>query len=69
MVKRARELEMQHMTELKVVEDSDRDACMAETGRPPIPTVKRHVDDQQLMRKTGRRCSLQLLRMRHSDCS
>ena len=38
MVKRARELEMQYMDELKVLEDSDRDACMAETGRPPIPT-------------------------------
>ena len=29
---------MQYMEELKVLEDSDRDACMAETGRPPIPT-------------------------------
>ena len=38
MVKKARELEMQYMEELKVLEDSDRDACMAETGRPPIPT-------------------------------
>ena len=38
MVKRARELEMQHMEELKVLEDSDRDACMAQTGRPPLPT-------------------------------
>ena len=36
MVKRARVLEMQYMNELKVLEDSDRDACMAETGRPPI---------------------------------
>ena len=32
MVKKGRELEMQHMEEL-----SDRDACMAETGRRPIP--------------------------------
>ena len=38
MVKRARELEMQYVEELKVLEDSDRDACMAETGRPAIPT-------------------------------
>ena len=38
MVKRAIELEMQHMDELKVLEDSDRDTCIAETGRPPIPT-------------------------------
>ena len=38
MVKRARELEMQYMDELKVLQDSDRDACMAQTGRPPIPT-------------------------------
>ena len=33
-----RKVEMQYMDELKVLEDSDRDACMAETGRPPIPT-------------------------------
>ena len=38
MVKRARELELQYMDELKVLEDSDRDSCIAETGRPPIPT-------------------------------
>ena len=38
MVKKAREFEMQYMEELKVLEDNDRDACMAETGRPPIPT-------------------------------
>ena len=38
MVKRAGQLEMQYMAELKVLEDSDRDACRAETGRPPIPT-------------------------------
>ena len=29
---------MQYMEELKVLEDSDRDACVVETGRPPIPT-------------------------------
>ena len=38
MVKKARELEVQYMEELKVLEDSDRDACMAESGRAPIPT-------------------------------
>ena len=38
MVKKARELEMQYMEEKKVLEDSDRDTCMAETGRPPITT-------------------------------
>ena len=38
MVKRARELEMQYMDELKVLDDSDRDTCMAETVRPPITT-------------------------------
>ena len=38
MVKKARTLEMQYMEELKVLEDSDRNACVAETGRPPIPT-------------------------------
>ena len=38
MVRKAREPEMQYMEDLKVLEDSDRDACMPETGRPPIPT-------------------------------
>ena len=38
MVKKARELEMQYMDELHVLEHSDRDTGMAETGRPPIPT-------------------------------
>ena len=38
MVKKGRELEMQYMEELKVLEDSDRDVWMTETGRPPIPT-------------------------------
>ena len=38
MVKKARELDMQYMEELKVLEDSDWDACMAETGRPPTQT-------------------------------
>ena len=37
MVKKARGLEMQHMEDLKVLEDSDRDACITETGRQPIP--------------------------------
>ena len=37
MVKEARELEMQTREELKGLEDSDRDACVAEPGRPPIP--------------------------------
>ena len=36
MVKKARELEMQYMNEMKVLEDSDRDTCMAESGRPPV---------------------------------
>ena len=90
MVKKARELEMQCMEDLKVLEDSDRDAFMAETGRPPIPTdwvststkvtlsdptkeagssVKRHVDDQRLMRKIGQQRVQQLLRTRRSVCS
>ena len=38
MVKKARELEMQYMEELKVLDDSDLNACMAEQCRPPIPT-------------------------------
>ena len=29
---------MQYMEELQVLEDSDRDKCMAETGRRPIST-------------------------------
>ena len=37
MDKRARTLEMQHMEELKVLQIKG-DACVAETGRPPIPT-------------------------------
>ena len=48
MVMRARELEMQYMSELKVREDSDRDTCMAETGRPPIPTDWVHIDKRRL---------------------
>ena len=38
MVKKARELEVQVMDELHVLEHSDRDAGMVETGRPPIRT-------------------------------
>ena len=44
MVKRARELEMLYMGELKVLEDSDRDTCIAEMGRPPIPTCCVEID-------------------------
>ena len=29
---------MRYLEELKVLEGSDRDACLAETGRPPIAT-------------------------------
>ena len=29
---------MLYMGELKVLEDSDRDTCIAENGRPPITT-------------------------------
>ena len=70
---------MQYMEELKVLEDSDRDACMAETGRPPIPidwvdfnagwSVQRHVDGPQLMWKTGQRRSLRHLHMKRSICN
>ena len=38
LVKKARTLEMPYMEELKVLEDSDRNACMAEAGRPLIQT-------------------------------
>ena len=65
MVKKARELEMQYMEELNVLEDSDRDACI------PIPTdwvdinkgdsLRPHVDGQQLKWKTGQRRSLRPL--------
>ena len=44
MIKRARELEMQCVDEPKVLEDSDRDTCMAETSRPPIPTCWVDID-------------------------
>ena len=37
MVKKTKELEMQHMEELKVLEDSDRDACVAGTGSTTDP--------------------------------
>ena len=38
MVKKGSGLEMQYMDEVKFLEDSARDTCMAETGRPSIPT-------------------------------
>ena len=84
MVKKARELEMQQMEELKVLEDSDRDACMTETGRPPIPGRRQKGrfaqtqlpkqaglsrDGQQLMWKIGQRRSLRLLRTKRSICN
>ena len=36
MVKKARELEVQYVDELHVLEHSDRDTCMVETGRPRL---------------------------------
>ena len=85
MVKNARELEMHYMEELKVLEDSDRDACMAETGRPPIPTDlidinkgvslrpnyrSRLVCQETRGRSTiGQRRSLRHLHMKHSNCN
>ena len=90
MVKKTREFEMQYMEELKVLEDNDPDACMAETGRPPIPTdwvdinkgdslrpnyrsrlvcQERHVDGEQLMRKTWQRHSLRPLHVKRSNCN
>ena len=44
MVEKAIELEMQCIEELKVLEDIDRVMCMAETGRPPIPTDRVDID-------------------------
>ena len=77
MVNKARELEMQCTEELKVLEDSGRDACMAETGRAirSYPTteaswsVKRHVDGQLLMWKIGQRRSLRPLHVKRSNCN
>ena len=40
MVRKARELEMQYMDELMVLENSNRDECMTETGRAPIPRFR-----------------------------
>ena len=54
MVKKARELEMQHMEELMVLEDSDRDACTAETGPPPIPTDWVDINRGDLLRPNYR---------------
>ena len=48
MVKRARELEMQYMDELK-------DTCVAETGRPPIPTDLVDIDKGGSVRSNYRR--------------
>ena len=54
MVKRARELKAQYMDELKVLEDSHRDTCMAETGRPPIPPVWIDIDTVDSIRPNYR---------------
>ena len=53
-VKRARELDMLYMDELKVLEDSDRDTCMTETGRPPIPTDWVDIDKGDSLRPNYR---------------
>ena len=58
MVKKARELEIRYMEELQVLEDGDGDACMAETGLPPIPTDlvdinKASFTQTQLQKQTG----------------
>ena len=54
MVMEARELEMHYMEELKVLEDSDRDACMDETGRP-IPTDWVDINKGDSLRRNCRR--------------
>ena len=54
MVKKARELGMQYMEELKVLEDSEWDACMAETGRPPIPTDWVDINEGESLRPNCR---------------
>ena len=56
MVKKTRELEMQHMDELKVLQDSEWETCTAETGRPKIPAdwvqIKKG-DQAQLQEQVG----------------
>ena len=54
MVKKARTLEMQHMEELKVLEDSELDACMTETGRPPIQTDRVDINKGDSLRPNFR---------------
>ena len=54
MVKKARELETQYMDELKVLEDSDLDTCMAKTGRLPIPTDWFDIDKVDSIRRNYR---------------
>ena len=54
MVKKARELEIQCTEELKVLEYSDRDACMAETDRPPIPTDWIDINKRDSLRPNDR---------------
>ena len=58
MVRKARELEMQYMDELKMLENSNRDECMTETSRAPIPTDwvdinKRRLTQTQLQKQAG----------------
>ena len=67
---------MQYMEELKVLRDSDRDACMAEQKAiRSDPTteagwfVKRHVDGQQLVWKIGQRRLLRHLHSKRSNCN
>ena len=81
MAKKARELEMRYMEELKVLEDSDRDTCMAETGRPPIPADRVDINKGDSLRpnyrsrlvcpetrgRQGR--SLRPLHMKRSNCN
>ena len=45
---------MQYMEDLKVLEDSDLDACMAETGRPPIPTDRVDINKGDSLRPNHR---------------
>ena len=82
---RRKELEMQHMDELKVLENSNHDECMTETGRAPIPTdwVDMNKGDslrpnyrsslvcrvRRLTRNIGQQRLQQLLRTRRSDCN
>ena len=54
LVQQGRAVEMQYMEELQVLEDSDLDTCLAETGRQPLPTDWVDIDKGDVHRPNGR---------------